>query len=276
MIQKLRSNPDAVIVASDYKKVGSSVELNRERVALTFISLSQNAFTSAQKRIEDITGDYIVTPAEKQSLAREYDSLQRDFGILKQETEESDLGNSDEYLLTLEMYERLCALFEKIINSVGTYTDSDCMLLSQYYSDFTNAATALETAILNVQTNEAIINGYYSRSVAYVDIIPQSVAVNTVCNISAGFLYDGVEHISDIDEDNIMFGIVGLSPDINPATDFVFDTTTYPDSDVDYHPLTNSAEVTGCKAFGLRYAGIGTNGVDVRMAVTLDSGSMPF
>ena len=274
MIQKLRSNPDAVILASDYKKIGDSIELNRERIKLTFLSISQSNTSSVEKKLDEIV-EGGVTPAEKEALAREYDALQRDFGILKQETDEADLGNSDEYRYVLESYERLCALFEKIIKSSGTYTDSDSFLLSDYYTEFSRRANALESAILNVQTNEAIINGYYAKSVAYVNIVPQSVAVNTTCTISSNFLYDGNEVIDDIDESCIAFGITGLANSVTSSM-FILDTTTYPEATVTVQPLTNSAVVENCKEFELKYEAIGENGIEARVIFTLDSGSMPF
>lgn len=273
----VQANPEAIHVASEYKKVGSSFEMNRQRVANVIYSINRTNNDAQQSRIEDLVGTDGITDAEKPALARELDALKRDFEYLGNDTRNADLGDSDEYRATKDAYDRVVDLMTRIINSVGTYNSSDVNNLSSYYNDYTSKATALENLILQTTADIDKISAYYAKTKVGVNIYPEAVPANSNTQITASIIYEGDEKVwlPGVLASNISFGLTGLS---NAATSsmFILDTITYPEARVTITQLTNSAVVENCKEFGLSYSAIGENGVNITISVNLDSDSMPF
>lgn len=277
MIRKVQRNPENVFVASDYKKIGQSLELNRQRVANVVNSISR-ANTNAQlERLDNLVGTDGITDAEKPSLARELDSIMRDFDYLSTETRNADLGDSDEYHAVKDSYDRVVDLMSRIVNSVGTYTNSDVNYLTLYYSDYTNNAITLGNLILSTTAELDKINAYYSMTSAGVNIYPELVAVNTSTTVTASLTYEGEEKIFEqgVPAASVSFGLNGLSDNVTSSM-FGFNTTLYPNARVEITALTHSAVVYNCKQFTLSYDAIGSDGVSVTVSISLDSDSMPF
>ena len=277
MIRKVQRNPENVFVASDYKKIGQALELNRQRVANVVNSISRANTAAQMERLDNLVGTDGITDAEKPSLARELDSLMRDFDYLSTETRNADLGDSDEYHAVKDSYDRLVDLMSRIINSVGTYTNSDVNYLTSYYSDYTNNAIILGNLILATTSELDKINAYYSMTSAGVNIYPELVAVNTSTTITASLTYEGEEKIFEqgVPAASVSFGLNGLSSSVTSSM-FGFNTTLYPNARVEITPLTHSAVVENCKQFTLSYDAIGSDGVSVTVSISLDSDSMPF
>ena len=82
MIKKVQSSPENVYVASGYKEIGKSFELNRQRVANVVYSISRANTDAQMQRLDELVGTDGITDAEKPSLARELDSIMRDFEYL--------------------------------------------------------------------------------------------------------------------------------------------------------------------------------------------------
>jgi len=272
MITKVNKNPSDVFVATDYKKIGKSFELNRQRITNIVYSYGRAATDEANKRIDAITSDKTITDSEKRQLERELDSIKRDFDILGNDAYNADLGNSDEYLAVQASYNKLVALLDKIIRSEGTYTDFDLNYLTSYYRDYTDNAIVLGNLILETTAEIDRINAYYAMTKINVDINPASVAVNTTTHVSLSVLYDGVEKVSVVPVSAVTFNVENLSSSATTSM-FHFDSS-YSEASV---VITNaSAVVTNCKDFTLDYAAIGNSGINVKCTVTLDSDSMPF
>ena len=281
MIRKVNKNPESIYVASDYKAIGEAIELNRIRVNNVVNSIGR-ANTEAQiERIEEIVGTDGVTDAEKPSLARELDALMRDFEILGSETRNAELGDSDEYHAVKDSYDRLVDLMTRIINSVGTYTNSDVNNLTDYYADYTQKAIAMGDLILLTTAELERINSYYAMTHAGVQIVPDVVSMNEYATVSASLLYEGIEKIweNNVSADVVSFGLTGLSNLVTQATALTYfgiNTTLYPNATVTVTELTHSAVVENCKSFTLAYGAISNDGVSVNVSISLDSESMPF
>ena len=272
----VESNPEKVHVASDYKEVGKSFDLNRQRVTNVVSSISRSNNNAMSQRISSLIEGDGITDAEKPSLARERDSLIRDFDYLGNDTRNADLGDSDEYRAVKDAYDLLIALMDKIINSEGTYTNSDLNNLTAYYADYTAKSIVLQNLILEVTSEQDRISAYYAQTKIVVKAYPEAVPVNTNTDVSVSVLYGSEEvDITDISEDCFSFGITGLASGATSSM-FVFDYTLYPNAYVQITPLTNSAVVSRCKAFGLAYGAIGNSGVVINCSLTLDSETIPF
>ena len=278
MKTKVQSNPENIYVASGYKEIGKSLELQRRRITNVVYAVSRENNDAQQARIDALVGTDGITDAEKPSLARELDALIRDFTTLGNETRNADLGDSDEYYAAQQAYDRLFALMTKIVNSVGTYEESDVNLLTEYYADYTEKAITLGNLIIEITAEIERLNAYRQLTEIRVNAIPMSLPVNTNTDIVAEVYYNGEDKTSLVDATNFSFGITGLVSGTaqEMQSKFTLDTTTYPNASVTAYPLTNSAIVVNCKSFKLNYFGIGTTGVVVTCSVTLDSDSMPF
>lgn len=280
MIQKLRSNPEAIHVASGYKEIGDSLKINRERIAITALNVSKSDTDKVLSRIDNIVSDKVVTVAEKDSLSREYDAITRDFDILKSETRDADLGDSDEFYNTNEAFKTLASLFEKIINSKGDYVGEDVQYLSVYYKDYSEKANILESKILAVTTENSKINDYYAKTKIYVNATPQAVPVNDESVVSLSVLFDGREVVNYINADDVSFGVTGLAtpPQTGWSIDdwITVDTTRYPQATVTYQALTNSVIIEKAKEFSIKYEAISEDGIIPKCLIVLDIDSMPF
>jgi hypothetical protein len=275
MIKKVQKTPENIYVASGYKEIGKSFELNRQRVANVVYSISR-ANTEAQiQRIDELVGTDGITDAEKPSLARELDAIMRDFEYLGNETRNANLIDSDEYSAVLASYNRLVELMSRIINSKGTYTNADVNYITEYYNDYTEKAITLENLILETTAELDRIAAYYAMTKVDLEIAPEAVAIGETCHVSAIVTFADGNVTSDCPATAFSFGITGLSDDATTSM-FVLDTTTYPSATVTISSITNSAVVSNCKDFSIRYGAIGESGCLVKCTLTLDSDSMPF
>lgn len=275
MIKKVQSSPENVYVASGYKEIGKSFELNRQRVANVVYSISRANTDAQMQRLDELVGTDGITDAEKPSLARELDSIMRDFEYLGNETRNADLIGSDEYVAVLDSYNRLVELLSRIINSTGTYTNPDVNLINDYYSDYTEKAITLENLILETTAELDRIAAYYAMTKVDVEISPDAIAVNEECSVNAVVTFADGDVTSVCPATGFSFGITGLSDEATSSM-FDIDTTTYPSAYVQITALTNSAIVYNCKDFSIGYDAIGENGCLVKCTLTLDSDSMPF
>lgn len=271
MIKKMNNRPEEVLLVSGVKEIGSAVTLNRDRLALTILGIANEDYDIINQKFTEYTKDGSITDVEKPALQRELDSIDRDFQLLRRQTRDNNLGDSDEYRAYESDYNRLSELLRKIITSVGTYSAPDVYNLNTYYDEYNQSATALGNLILNSQGYNTDIDTYYARTSVSVNITPQSVAVNTQTTVSASIKYEGVEKVQDVPTSAISFGVTGLAANV-PASDFVLPTG----ASVTITELTHSAVVTGCKTFNLKYNAIGADGITVVCQVELDSDSMPF
>ena len=275
MIKKVQSSPENVYVASGYKEIGKTFELNRQRVANVVYSISRANTDAQMQRLDELVGTDGITDAEKPSLARELDAIMRDFEYLGNETRNADLIGSDEYVAVLDSYNRLVELLSRIINSTGTYTNPDVNLINDYYNDYTEKAITLENLILERIAEQDMINAYYAMTKVNVSAYPDAIPVNQTSVVSATITYDGVDKTSDVSADSIIFSVVNLASGTT-ASMITVNTTIYPHASVQLHPITNSAEIMYCKEFTIAYDAIGAEGIVVKCDVTLDSDSMPF
>jgi len=272
MIQKMNNKPEEILLVSGVKEIGKAVNLNRERVALTILGIANEDYDLINQKFQQYTEDGEITDVEKPSLQRELDAIDRDFQLLRRETRENGLGDSDEYREYEDKYNQLSALLTKIINSVGTYGASDVYEINNYYTQYTSAATALGNLILETQEINSTIDSYYARTSVIVNIIPEAVPVNTTTSISAQIVYNGSAiDMTDISASAVSFGLTGLATGIQSSA---FGLPT--GASVVITELTHSAVVSNCKSFTLAYEGIGATGVNVTCQVILDSDSMPF
>lgn len=275
MVRLVQSNPENIYVATDYKKIGKSFEIQRQRVTNVISSISRASAREQEQRIEELVGTDGITDSEKGALRRELDSIIRDFEYLGTDTRNADLSESDEYFAVLDAYNRLVDLMTKIVNSVGTYTDADVYYLTPYYSDYTSKAITLQNLILATTAEIDRINAYYAMTRASVIINPEAVGIGDTTDISASLTYEGIEKISYVSADCVTFGLAGLSDTVTSSM-FTFDTELYPDASVTITALTHSAIVENCKEFTLAYGAISEGGVFVSLDISLDSDSMPF
>lgn len=291
MITKVQNNPEDIYVASGYKEIGKSFELNRQRVTNIVYGTNQATINSRLSILSGLTSDNQITDAEKPTLQREMENIYRTFVNLKTQTANADLGDSDEYQNFREAYERVYALMYKIVTSSGTYVGTDVKLIDTYYTDFTDKANTLQTLIINTTTELDRISSYYAMTKVNPSVFPESVAVDSYSSVSASILYDGVEKVADVPVSAISFSVSGMAVYANTSQTTVgtrlylvdsdtnnyllsVDTSIYPDATMSYS--NGSCSITGTKSFRVHYYGIGDEGVNVNCAVVLDSGSMPF
>lgn len=271
MINKVQSDPEAIHVATDYKKIGKSFELNRQRVVNVVYSISRTTNEAQKKRIDEIISDKAVTDSEKITLSRELDALIRDFDYLTTETRNAELGTTDEYMNTKESYDRLVELLSKIVNSVGVYDNIDVTYLTDYYNDYTAKTKILERLILDTTAQQNRIEKYSAMVSLDINIYPEAVPAGGSATVSAMLFYEGEDKIDDVDPDDISFGITGLDSGV---TSSMFTIPT--GGTLRLYPLTNSAEIEGCTSFEIDYDALGSSDVQVNCSVVLDSDSMPF
>lgn len=272
MITKVRNTPENIYVSSDYKKIGEAIGINRERVAITAMSMIQANTQRAQERITEYTKDNAITDAEKPSLKRELDALERDFGILGRETIEAGLGDSQEYKDTEDVYDELVALFTKIINSKGTYDAPDVAFLTTYYAQYTAYATILENSILEVQAEANKINAFYSKTSVVVATSPDAVAKNQSTSVSARVYYDGEDMTGYLTNDYFEYDISGLDSQFDQRT-----MLTVPSGAIVTHdPINNTLNIKKARTFTIKYEGLSTAGVDIVCTFSVDSESLPF
>lgn len=274
MITKVNKNPSDVFVATDYKKIGKSFELNRQRITNIVYSYGRAATDEANKRIDSITSDKTITDSEKRQLERELDSIKRDFDILGNDAYNADLGNSDEYIAVQASYNKLVALLDKIIRSEGTYTDFDLNYLTSYYRDYTDNAVILGNLILETTAEIDRINAYNSRVKIDVIITPEAVPVGSSASVVASVLYDGVEKASVVNPSCFTFTVENLSSGATTSM-FTIDSS-YTSATVSINSLTHTATITNCRDFQIAYSAIGDTGISVKCVLMLDSDSMPF
>ena len=274
MITKVNKNPSDVFVATDYKKIGKSFELNRQRITNIVYSYGRAETDAQGKRIDEITSDKTITDSEKRQLERELESIMRDFEILGNDAYNADLGNSDEYMNVKNSYDRLVALLDKIIRSSGTYTDYDLNYLTDYYKDYTNNAIILGNLILETTAEIDRINAYNSRVKVDVIITPEAVPVGTSASVVVSVLYDGVEKASVVSPSSFTFTVENLSSGATTSM-FTIDSS-YTSATVSINSITHTATITNCRGFEIAYSAIGDTGVSVKCVLTLDSDSMPF
>lgn len=274
MIKKLQNNPENVYVASGYKEIGEAFELNRQRVTNIIASISRATSEEQARRIDEIAGDTEITDAEKLQLARELDSIVRDFGYIATDTANADLEETDEYYELKDAYDRLVALMRKIINSNGLYTNADAGDLSILYNEYTEKAKTLEEMVLAHTAETERINAYYSLTDVSAIATPSAVHADSYSVIRASILYDGVEKIDLVTPDKISFTVSGLDSDGASSTTVVAIPT------IGYTPSVSivgtQATITNCKAFKIYYNAIGDAGVDAICTISLDSENMPF
>ena len=271
MKKQVHSDPENVYVASGYKEIGGSVELNRQRIVNVIASFTRENSEAAIRRLQDYTEDNTITETEKESLKRELAALDRDYENLVAETSDADFGETQEFLEVRDAYTKIHDLLYKIVNTPGTYRGEDVQDITVYYQDYVNKATILENKILDATAEIDRIGAYYMKTQASVSVYPELVAYNTSTTITASLLYEGVEKIGLVSASAITFGITGLS---DSATSSMF--TLPQGSSITMYPITNSAVIVGAKTFQMAYNAIGVNGADVRISIELDSDSMPF
>lgn len=275
MKRVVQSDPENVYVASGYKEIGKSFDLQRQRVTNVVYSISRASTEEQGRRIDELVGTDGITDAEKPALARELDSIIRDFDYLSTDTANADLIDSDEFVMTRQAYDTLVELMSRIVNSVGTYTNSDVNMITVYYADYTTKAIALQNLILSTTSELDRINAYYAMTKVNVSAYPEAIPVNQTSVVSATITYEGVDKTSYVSADSIVFGVVNLASGTTSSM-ITVNTTLYPHASVQLHPITNSAEIMYCKEFTIAYDAIGAGGIAVKCEVTLDSGSMPF
>ena len=275
MIKKVQSNTENVYVASGYKEIGKSFELNRKRITNIVSSINRSNTEAQKKRIDDLVGTDGITDAEKLPLARELDALKRDFDYLGTDTRNAGLVDSEEYRETKASYDKLVSLMERIVNSTGTYVNSDVNSLTDMYSAYTEKAKALENLILSTTSELDMIASYYAMTKVDIVIYPEAVSEGGSAAISVSVMHDGVERIGDIPGSAISFRLTGLANDVSSEM-FGFDVNEFPDARVTVTALTNSAVVENCKSFTLHYDAISESGINVNSSIALDIGLMPF
>lgn len=271
MIKQVHSDPENVYVASGYKEIGSSIEINRERITNVIASYTRESSEAAIRRMQEYADDYMITDSEKDSLKIELSALERDYENILTDTKNADFGDTEEFRAVRDAYNKIHDLLYKIVSYVGTYKGSDVQDIVPLYQDYTDKASYLESLILDATAERERIGSYYSMTRAGVDIYPESVAVSTSTTITASLIYNGEEKISLVPVDAISYGITGLSSSVTSAM-----FTLPQGAEITVTPITNSAVVTKCRSFQMSYDAIGSNGAKVNISITLDSGSMPF
>lgn len=271
MITKVRNRPENIYMASDYRKVGEAIGINRERVAITAMSVLQANSKRAEERIESYTSDNVITDAEKPSLKRELDALERDFGILGRETLEAGLGESEEYKNTEEAYDTLAELFRRIINSKGTYDAPDVSFLSTYFAQYTAYASVLENSILEVQAQANMENNFYSRTRVNVITSPDAVGLNGETSVFAKVYYDGEEVTGYLNHSYFEYDVSGVASEYTPSM-----ITVPAGAVVTYNSEAHTLNIKQARTFSLKRNAISDAGIDIVCTLTVDSGSMPF
>ena len=271
MIQKMNNRPEEVLLVSGIKQIGQSVNLNRERTAITILGVANSNNSIVTERLASYVSDGI-NDSEKAMMGRELDGITRDFLSMKKEAFDYSVEDSSEYAALERSYRQLYNLYTKIIGSTGVYNAPDVVYVPTYYDEYSKNALSFADMIMNIQKETSTIDNYYSRTKVSVIVSPESVSLNTNTTISASVMYEGVEHINDqtFPATALTFGLTGLSSSVQ-SSDFILPTG----GEVTVTPLTNSAVVTKCKSFQLKYGAIG-NEVKVNLQVSLDSSSMPF
>lgn len=273
MITKVRNNPEDRIVASDFIKIGDTIRLNRERAAVTILGISTADSQFVTDRIREYSSDGVIDDIEKKSLARDLDSLKRDFQSLTKQAGEADVGNSSEYHAYEDSYNTLVALITKIVNSNGAYSNNDMYDLEPDYVQYNTDAINLGDLIISTQAEEGKISLYYSRIQANVIVSSEAVAKNSSTTVSPQILFEGNEVTGFIDRSCFSYLVTGLAAGAI-SSDF---TTTEPGT---FTPVidnvNHTATITGFKTFAIAYHAVDEDGISVNMTLTLDSDSMPF
>ena len=163
MNTKVTNQPSERIVATDFIKIGDSLNLNRERIALTLLGISYSSMSATATKFDQYTADGMITDEEKPQLQRELDSLERDFNLLRRQAREENIGDDERYLAVEEAFNALYNLLTKIINSRGTYANRDVYDINKLYADYTQKATVLGNYILSLQSEEQMISLYFAR-----------------------------------------------------------------------------------------------------------------
>ena len=271
MRREVHSDPENVYVASGYKELGNTIEINRQRVVNVIASFTRETSEAAIRRMQEYADDYAITDQEKKALRMDLADLDGNYDNIVSETKDADFGDTYEFRAVRDAYTKIHDLLYKIVNYEGTYKGDDVGDIVPYYQDYVDKATILVNEIMLATSEAGKINTYYAKTKVGVDIIPESVAVNTSTTVYASVLYDGEEQIGNVDADTITFLVSGLA---NSVTSAMFAIPSGGSIDIDnvYH----TAEITGCKTFQMNYYAIGQSGVKVDIDVTLDSDLMPF
>lgn len=273
MITKVRNNPEDRIVASDFIKIGDTIRLNRERAAVTILGISTADSQFVTDRIREYSSDGVIDDIEKKSLARDLDSLKRDFQSLTKQAGEADVGNSAEYHAYEDSYNTLVALITKIVNSVGAYSNNDMYDLEPDYVQYNTDAINLGDLIISTQAEEGRISMYYSRTKANIIVSSEAIAKNSTTTVTPQILYDGNDVTSYIDRSCFQYVVTGLPNDVVAADFSTTETGTFtPVID----SVNHTATITGFKTFSIAYHAVDSDGISVNMTLTLDSDSMPF
>ena len=266
MISKVDSNPEMIYVGSDFKTVGKSIELNRERLQLTSQTISRGDRQNVLDRLDQIDDDGKVDESEKAVLVRELARIDNDMATIRIETRDADLAESQQWENLLDAYQRIHDLMDRIVNSQGVYEASDVYDLNPLYDAYLDAYEAMETIIFAV-------NNQYIKAKVVLDIQPNVVSAKDPCVISIVLDNDGVDRTSLVDPDNVSFGLSGLANGFTSSL-IEINTTLYPHGTVTVG-TGNTATVSGCLSFTLLYDGLSDDGVNVNAVVRIDTDSIP-
>ena len=273
MITKVRNNPEDRIVASDFVKIGDTIRLNREQAAITILGISNADTQLITDRIKGYTSDNVIDDIEKKSLARDLETIQRDFQTLTKQAGEANVGNTSEYHSFEESYNTLVALMTRIVNSYGLYSNNDMYDLAPDYQKYTDDALSLGDLIISTQAEEGRISLYYQRVQVNIIVSTEAVAKNSSTTVAPQILFEGNNVTAYVDKSCFEYVVTGLS---TGATVSDFSTTETGTFSPVIDSVNHTATITGFKTFSIAYHAVDENGISVNLTLTLDSGSMPF
>ena len=275
MKQKVRNNPEDIMVVSGVELVGEDIRLNRERATLTLLGVSRTDTEIEQNKFNEII-EGGIDDSEKNTLKKELDSITNSYDLLRRQARDADLGASDEVLALEDAYNKLFNLMNKIINSVGIYSANDVNDLNPYYADFNKASTDLTNVILSIQTEQSVETSYLSRTHVSVNIVPEIIPAPTTSTeswtaVTARIVYDDtdVNTPSLIPSSAFKYVVTGLAR--QQASDFRSSETGFQVTFVG-----TTAVIDGFRQFDIKYDAVGSAGIVVELTLTLDTDSIQF